>query len=203
MDSEEILALEQVAVSDPKVQAELAKLQLPEGSKVVCDPWIYGSDGIDDDQRLLQAYLYLRDPQNSGEADSNHYALPLSISPVINTETHEVIRIDYLPTGKDSTQTEPTPFKPRPANEYVSDYQELRTDLKPLNVVQPEGASFSVTEQGTSNVIQWQKWQFRVGFNHREGMVLHDVRYEGRNLFYRMSLSDMVRFASTRNVIVH
>lgn len=191
LDGEEILLFEQIAIEDPKVQKELAKLKLPEGSKVVCDPWIYGSDGVDDDRRMLQAFLYMRDPANAGEADSNHYALPLSISPVICTDTKEVIRIDHLPTGKDNTITGPKPWQQQPANEYMPEYQELRTDLKPLNVVQPEGASFTVIEQGTSNMIEWQKWQFRVGFNQREGMVIYDCRYEGRNLFYRMALSDM------------
>ena len=42
MDGEEIVEVEKIAIADPKVQAELAKLQLPEGSKVVCDTWIYG-----------------------------------------------------------------------------------------------------------------------------------------------------------------
>ena len=133
----------------------------------------------------------MRHPSNPDEADTNHYALPLPISPVVSTETHKVVRVDILPTGKDNTVHELKPWKIHPANEYVSEYQKLRTDLKPLQVVQPEGASFSVTPQGTSNIIEWQKWQFRVGFNQREGMVLYDVRYDGRNLFYRMSLSDM------------
>ena len=64
---------------------------------------------------MLQAFLYMRDPQNAGEADSNHYALPLSISPVISTDTKEVIRIDHLPTGKDNTITGPQPWQDRPA----------------------------------------------------------------------------------------
>lgn len=182
------------------MKAELAKLKLPEGTKIVCDPWIYGSDGVDDDQRMLQAFLYMRDPLNSGEADSNHYALPLSVSPVISTETKKVIRIDHLPTGKDNTISGPQPWEPKPANEYVPEYQTLRTDLKPLQVVQPEGASFAVTQQGTSSIIEWQKWQFRLGFNQREGMVLYDVRYDGRNLFYRMALSDMnIPYADPRH----
>lgn len=31
----------------------------------------------------------------------------------------------------------------------------------------------------------------RVGFNSREGLTLHDVRYDGRSLFYRLSLAEM------------
>ena len=144
--------------------------------------------------------MYMRDPANATEADSNHYALPLSISPVVNPATMEVIRIDYLPTSKDNTTSEPKPWKPKPANEYIPEAQELRQDLKPLNVVQPEGVSFSVTQEGTSHTVEWQKWFFRIGFNMREGMVLYDVRYEGRSLFYRLSLSDMnIPYADPRH----
>lgn len=118
----------------------------------------------------------MRDPQNSSEADSNHYALPLDISPVIDTVTMKVCRIDRMPTGSDNTLKETQPYKVRPPNEYISEYQKLRTDLKPLNVIQPDGTSFVVSEDGeTGKRVQWQKWSFRLGFNAREGMVLYDV----------------------------
>ena len=87
----------------------------------------------------------------------------------------KVIRIDKLPTGPDQSTTETKPWQPRSANEYIPEAQQLRTDLKPLNVVQPEGASFTITSQGLSNIVEWQKWAFRVGYNQREGMVLYDV----------------------------
>ncbi|KAK5143383.1 hypothetical protein LTR04_001910 [Oleoguttula sp. CCFEE 6159] len=199
-DAEEIVAIERVALEDEAVKAEVAKLQLPEGTVVVCDPWIYGSDGVNDDERMWQCFLYVRDPKNSDEADSNHYALPLAISPVISSDTMKVIRVDLLPTGADNTIKETQPLKIQAPNEYIPEAQTLRTDLKPLNVVQPEGASFTVTQQGTSSVIEWQKWSFRVGFNQREGMVLYNVHYDGRSLFYRLSLSDMnIPYADPRH----
>ncbi|KAF2661683.1 hypothetical protein K491DRAFT_687088 [Lophiostoma macrostomum CBS 122681] len=199
-DGDEIVAIEKAALEDEAVQAEIAKLQLPEGTVVISDPWIYGSDGIDDEERLYQCFLYLRDPSNPAEADSNHYALPLPISPVLTTETMKVIRIDLLPTGVDNTLKPTEPYQIKPPNEYIPEHQQLRTDLKPLSVVQPEGASFQVSQQGTSNVVEWQKWKFRVGFNQREGMVLYDVRYDNRSLFYRLSLSDMnIPYADPRH----
>ncbi|KAK5114535.1 hypothetical protein LTR62_002470 [Meristemomyces frigidus] len=199
-DGEEIIAIERIALEDPGVQAELAKMQLPEGAVVVVDPWIYGADGVNDDERMWQTFFYMRDPENAHEADSNHYALPLSISPVISSDERKVIRIDHLPTGKDNTISGPKPYQRKPANEYIPEAQQLRTDLKPLNVVQPEGASFYVSEQGTSRVVEWQKWSFRVGFNQREGMVLYNVRYDGRHVFYRLSLSDMnIPYADPRH----
>lgn len=190
-DGDEIVEIEKLVLADEKVQAEIAKLELPEGTVVISDPWIYGSDGVGDEDRLYQCFLYLRDPMNSSEADSNHYAMPLPISPVVSTESMQVIRVDLLPTGADNTIKPVEKYKIQPPNEYIPEAQTLRTDLKPLNVVQPEGASFQVEQQGTSNVISWQKWNFRVGFNQREGMVLYDVRYDNRSLFYRLSLSDM------------
>jgi primary-amine oxidase len=125
---------------------------------------------------MYQCFLYLKDPNNPEDPDSNHYAIPLPISPVISSEHQKVIRIDILPTGKETHATEAKPYQPRPPSEYVPEYQNLRTDLKPLNVVQPDGASFKVTEEQGINIVEWQKWYMRIGFNQREGMVLYDVR---------------------------
>lgn len=194
-DGDEIVAIENAALADEGVKAEIQKLQLPEGAVVISDPWIYGTllhtahlyvqrktntligaDGVDDDNRMYQCFLYLRDTHNPNELDSNHYSLPLPISPVLSTEDMKVIRIDRLPTGPDNTLKDTQPWQYKPANEYIPEAQDLRKDLKPLNVVQPEGASFTIASQGQSNIIDWQKWSFRVGYNQREGMVLYDVR---------------------------
>lgn len=63
----------------------------------------------------------------------------------------------------------------------------LRTDLKPYIVQQPDGPSFTVD----GRLVKWQKWRFRVGLNVREGLVIYNVTYDGRNLFYRLALSEM------------
>lgn len=113
---------------------------------------------------------------NPSNLDSNHYAFPLAISPVVDTVELRVIRIDIMPTGADHSTKETQAAKIQPRNEYVPEYQDLRTDVKPLNVIQPEGVSFNVTRSGeTGYLVDWQKWTFRVGFNHREGMVIYDV----------------------------
>ena len=47
----------------------------------------------------------------------------------------------------------------------------------------------------TGTLVQWQKWQFRVGFNYREGVVLHNIGYQDgdsvRPILHRMSLAEM------------
>lgn len=154
-----------------------------------------GADGVDDSVRQYQCYMYLRDPKNGNEPDSNHYAHPLSFSPVFDTVTMKVTRIEYLPTGE-GFETSPTkPYRLTASNEYISELNNVRKDLKELIVVQPNGASFVLED----DVLRWQKWEMRISFNYREGMVLHEVSYDGRPLFYRVSLSDMsVPYADPR-----
>jgi primary-amine oxidase len=71
-------------------------------------------------------------------------------------------------------------------------FSALRDDVKPISITQPDGPSFTV--DGWS--VSWQKWQLRVGFNPREGLVLHQVGYADkgrlRPVVYRASLSEMV-----------
>jgi hypothetical protein len=54
-----------------------------------------------------------------------------------------------------------------------------------------QGPSFTVD----GNLVCWQKWQFRVGFNYREGLVLHQLGYEDgdgvRPVLHRASLVEM------------
>jgi primary-amine oxidase len=187
VDDAEIVEVEKIALADPAVQAEIAKLELPDDAVVVCDPWIWGTYGIEGGKTQYQCYMYLRDPTNSKEEDGNHYAFPLAFSPVVDTVTMKVTRIDMLPTGADASTKPTEKWVPKGPNEYIPSANKLREDLKELQVVQPNGASFTVD----GDVIKWQKWEFRLGFNIREGMVLYNVSYDGRPLFYRVSLSDM------------
>ena len=75
------------------------------------------------------------------------------------------------------------------AREYIPN---VRKDLKPVDIVQPEGTSFTVE----GNQVEWQKWKFRVGFTSREGLVLHTISYDDdgveRPILYRASICEMV-----------
>jgi primary-amine oxidase len=67
-----------------------------------------------------------------------------------------------------------------------------RTDLKPIEITQPEGVSFTFDD----GVLSWQNWQVRLGFNGREGLTLHQISYTDgevpRPLVYRASVAEMV-----------
>jgi len=60
--------------------------------------------------------------------------------------------------------------------------------LKPIEITQPEGRSFTV-EDGR---VRWGKWDLRIGFNEREGLTLHQIAFDGRPVCYRASIAEMV-----------
>jgi primary-amine oxidase len=63
-----------------------------------------------------------------------------------------------------------------------------RETLKPLEITQPDGASFQVA----GDEVTWEGWKFRVGFDPREGLVLHQLSIQDRPLIYRASIAEMV-----------
>ncbi|KAF7585603.1 hypothetical protein BBP40_010487 [Aspergillus hancockii] len=61
-----------------------------------------------------------------------------------------------------------------------------------------KGGSFTVK----GHLILGLKWRFRVGFKGRKGMALHDVSFDGKSAFYRLSLSEMfIPYGDPRNPI--
>src|SRR6266516_328625 len=47
----------------------------------------------------------------------------------------------------------------------------LRTTLRPIEITQPEGPSFTLD----GHLLEWQGWSLRIGFDAREGLTLHQV----------------------------
>lgn len=70
---------------------------------------------------------------------------------------------------------------------------ELRTSQKPIVITQPEGPSFTVTD---GNHVEWEKWSLDVGFDVREGVVLHNLAFRDqdrtRTIINRASIAEMV-----------
>ncbi|KAI1610595.1 copper amine oxidase [Exophiala viscosa] len=188
VDLEEWEAVHDACNSHPKVQEEIAKLRLPPGAKVINDPWAFGTDNVEERRRLFQCYMYI---VLSDDPESNHYSIPAPISPVFDANTLELLWIDRLPLGSGSEADQETqPWLPTKPIEYSASIlgdAYFRRDLKPLQIVQPEGPSFSVEK----NIISWQKWRFHLGWTLREGPVIQNVTYDGRSLFYRVSMSEM------------
>ncbi|WP_328814121.1 primary-amine oxidase [Rhodococcus sp. NBC_00297] len=67
-----------------------------------------------------------------------------------------------------------------------------RTTQKPIEITQPEGPSFTVT----GNLVEWEKWSLRIGFDAREGLTLHQIGFTDggrvRPIVHRASIAEMV-----------
>jgi primary-amine oxidase len=67
-----------------------------------------------------------------------------------------------------------------------------RTTLKPIEITQPEGPGFTVE----GDLVAWENWRLRLGFDAREGLVLHQLTFRDgdreRPVLYRASIAEMV-----------
>merc|ERR1712107_826463 len=85
------------------------------------------------------------------------------------------------------------PVPPRDIHMNYTPTAEMRRDVRPIVITQPEGPSFTVD----GYAVNWQKWSLRVGFNGREGLTLHTVHYSDKDrgdrlVAYRLSFAEMV-----------
>jgi len=185
---EEFFSAEEITRADPRWQEAMRKRGVTDFSLAMIDPWAAGYD-IDDPagRRLLRPLTFVRSRE-----DDNGYARPVEgLVVLLDMDRMEVI--DVRDHGV-------VPLPPKAGNyapELMFDddnrpaFTTLRDDVKPLEITQPEGPSFTVD----GHAVSWQNWRLRVGYTPREGLVLHQVGYEDRGrlrpVLYRASLSEM------------
>jgi primary-amine oxidase len=180
---DEFVECEAAVKRSPEFRAALLKRGVGDVELVMVDAWsagMYGTELPEDrGRRLSRALCWVR-----SEPTDNGYARPLEgIVAVVDLHKMEVLRIEDYGV---------VPLPPTSGN-WARDYlPKPRADLKPLEMSQPEGPSFTVN----GREVHWQKWRFHVGFTPREGLVLHTVRYEDqgreRPVLYRASIGEMV-----------
>lgn len=178
---DEFIECEAAVKASSQFQEAIKKRGITDTDLVIVDPWSAGNYGIVEEvgQRIVRALCWVR----SSPTD-NGYARPIEgVIPVVDLNKMEVVTVEDYGV---------IPLPPEDGNysqEFVKNY---RTDLKPLDIVQPDGSSFQV--EGYK--VTWQKWQFRIGFTPREGLVLYTISYEDkgqtRPIIYRASLVEMV-----------
>ena len=166
---------------DPDWQAAMRRRGIDDFDKVQIDPWPAGSfdSPHEDGRRISRCISYLR-----AEATDNGYAQPIEGVLVFFDsgagKVLEVVDLGVVPM-------------PEYGGHYLPDaVGPMRDDLKPLEIVQPDGPSFEVD----GHHVRWSKWSFRVGFDPYEGLVLHTVAYHDgdrvRPVLHRASISEMV-----------
>jgi primary-amine oxidase len=188
---EEFLAAEDLVRADPRWQAAMVKRGVTDFSLGMIDPWSspnVGSGLGPEDGRFVRPLTWVR----SGPGD-NGYARPveglvvlvdLDTMTVVEVEDHGVVPLPEAPANySPEAITDPANIPSFAAGP--------RTDVRPLDVVQSDGPSFMIDDYH----LRWQKWDLRIGFTAREGLVLHQVSYEEdgrlRSIIYRASLSEM------------
>ncbi|MBN9119257.1 MAG: primary-amine oxidase [Planctomycetes bacterium] len=148
---------------------------------VMVDIWSAGYYGNAEERgmRLARPLCFVRsDPTDNG------YARPIEgIRPVVDLNAMKVIRVEEFG---------PWPLPPESCNYAADRVPDKRADIKPLAITQPDGPGFTLD----GNSISWQKWNMVIGFNAREGLTLHHIRYRDggrdRSILYRASMTEMV-----------
>ncbi len=171
---------ERAVKESPEFQAALAKRGISDFDLVMVDPWPAGNYGVEEEKgvRLVFARSWLR-----ASPTDNGYARPIEgVITVVDLNKMKVLRVEDYGI---------VPMPPNSGNYAAEFIKDFRTDLKPLDIVQPEGPSYEVE----GNEVSWQKWNFRVGFTGREGLVLHTISYEDqgrkRPIIYRAALTEL------------
>jgi primary-amine oxidase len=184
---EEVLLIEATVKKDPRFREALRRRGLLDDVDNMCiDPWTVGNFGFEIEQgrRVLNCFVWMRNfPLD------NYYAHPVEgLHALIDLSTLEILRVDdhFEATG----DYVPVPRAPRNFDADV--LTQFRPASAPLDVVQPAGPGYQVE----GNHVTWENWDFRVGFNGREGLVLNTIGYthDGRRrpVVYRASIAEMV-----------
>jgi primary-amine oxidase len=143
---------------------------------VVLDIWAPGEVDlpvVGSGVRLLRALSFF------GGDLPNPYDRPIE-GVLVTIDANRMQVVDVQDTGK------------RPVNRTASDAPgATRPPLAPLVVTQPQGPGFAIR----GSEVSWQGWRFRVGFNPREGVVLHQIGVERggrvRPVIYRLALDEI------------
>ena len=140
----------------------------------------YFDRDVEKGRRLVSAVSYWR-----SDIKDNGYAHPIEgVVALVDLIENKVVQL------VDEPEIVPIPKTQRNYNREA--LPEPRRNIKPLDIVQQDGPSFSV--EGWK--IAWQNWSFRVGWTAREGLVLHQIGFRDgkrdRPIIYSASITDTV-----------
>jgi len=177
----EIRAAMDAVRADPQVAAAVAKRGITDTSKLQVDTWPPGNMGlaVEEGHRTARCILFYReDPSDNG------YARPVDgLMVYVDLDDQVVYHIDDIGTWP----------LPEETSNYGADDVTPRTGLETIDITQPDGPSFTVTD---GNHIHWQNWDVRVLLDHTEGVVLQSLGWTDgdrrRPILRRASLAEMV-----------
>jgi primary-amine oxidase len=177
---EEYETCDEIVKADPGWRKAMADRGITDTSLVIAAPLAAGNFGRQSEtgRRMLRSLTFLR----CSEGD-NPFAHPVGglVADVDLTERRVVRLVD--------TGVVPTPAE---CGRYEAEFTgPARTDLRPLEITQPEGPSFTLE----GPLLSWQNWRLRLDFNAREGLVLHCITHRDgdreRPVLHRASIAEM------------
>ncbi|MCZ6870165.1 MAG: primary-amine oxidase [Gammaproteobacteria bacterium] len=168
----------QLTKSNPEWLAALRAREITDIENVQVDPWPAGGyphRDIAEGHRAMRCISFVREDKTD-----NGYARPIHglIAHVDLTE-RRVAHIEDFGIA---------PMPPNPGRFDAAHQEEIRDDLRTLEIRQPDGPSFEVDGYH----VCWQGWDFRISMHPVHGLVLHQLSLAGRSVLYRASLSEMV-----------
>jgi primary-amine oxidase len=145
--------------------------------------WAYGAALVP--ERYAGRRIGWCDVWYRGSERGNPYAHHLSgLHPIVDLNAMELLELEDGGAGGADDEVR---------GEYLPDLLPMRLrEVAPLRVSQPDGVGFTL--DGT--LLSWQNWRLRLGFNYREGLVLHQVCFQDgdrlRSVAHRLSFAEMV-----------
>jgi primary-amine oxidase len=166
LDSD-FIAVDEIVKADPAWRAAMARRGYEDLSQIRACPITAGAYGVaDDDRRRMVRVLAFVQAREHDLA----WAHPVDgIAAYVDLIERKVFKITdefELPVPAES-----------------GDYDDValrgphRTTLKPIQITQPEGPSFTLD----GYALRWQDWSMRIGFDAREGLTLHQIALHDRN----------------------
>ncbi len=175
--------VEEVVHQDERWLAAMAKRGLTDVSTLRVNPLSAGVLAPDEAGRRIQrCFTFVqKTPDDLG------WAHPVDgVTVMVDVITREVLDvIDYVEF----------PVPQEDGNFHLPEWvgKPPRAGLKPIEITQPEGPSFTIDADG---VLSWAGWQLQVSFDQREGLVFHNVSIADdgvqRPVLYRASIAEMM-----------
>ncbi|HUA71301.1 MAG TPA: primary-amine oxidase [Solirubrobacteraceae bacterium] len=184
MTPDEFHEIDAVLRNEPGVVEALNKRGVTDMDLVLFDTWAYGAELVP--ERYRGRRIAWADVWHRNSPDANPYANMLAgLHPIVDLNAMELLELEDRDPGP----------PPRIMGEYapgVVPGLTLRDDVKQLDITQPDGPSFTLD----GHLLKWQKWSMRLGFNYREGLVIHTLAYNDRDktrkVAHRLSFAEMV-----------
>jgi len=180
---EEFSLVEEVVHADERWLAAMRKRGLTDVSQLRVNPLSAGVLASDEAGRRIQrCFTFVqKTPDDLG------WAHPVDgVTVMVDVVTREVLDvIDYVDL----------PVPQEDGNFHLPEWvgEPERVGLKPIEITQPEGPSFTIDDDGT---IDWAGWRLQVSFDQREGLVFHNVSINDggvqRPILYRASIAEML-----------